>query len=164
MTLMSGGCLCGAVRYEITAKPNASITCHCRDCQYVAGGGPAHVMLFKRDAVRLTKGDTRTVWVTAQSGQRVWRRFCETCETHLFAGSAGRDDLQAVKVGSLDDPSTFRAQAEIWTSSAPPWAHRDTRVPQFRENPTLGGEAVVAFAKSVGVRVAGAVLRRREIG
>lgn len=164
MTLMSGGCLCGAVRYEIVAKPIASITCHCRDCQYVAGGGPAHGMLFKRDAIRLTKGETRTVWVTAQSGEKVWRQFCGTCGTHVFAGSAGRDELQAVKVGSLDDPSTFRVQAEIWTSSAPPWAHHDRRVPQFRKNPALGGEAVVAFAKSVGARVVGAMLCRKEIG
>ena len=42
----TGGCRCGAIRYEVTVAPVASVACHCRDCQYVSSGGANYSMVF----------------------------------------------------------------------------------------------------------------------
>src|SRR5687767_9610856 len=55
----SGGCACGAIRYECTADPIMMFKCHCRDCQRVTGGGFVPGLLIPRSAFRLTKGELR---------------------------------------------------------------------------------------------------------
>ncbi len=53
-TTYRGGCLCGAIRYEIAAEPMFGGQCQCRDCQHETGGGHASFMAFPADAVKLT--------------------------------------------------------------------------------------------------------------
>ena len=48
MAKFTGGCVCGAIRYECDAEPIMMFKCHCRDCQHVSGGGYAPVLLFSR--------------------------------------------------------------------------------------------------------------------
>jgi hypothetical protein len=130
-----GGCLCSAVRYEISAPPLVSIACHCRACQYVAGGAPTLVMAFPKSAVTITKGAAKTFWSTADSGAKVGRSFCHACGTPLFAAPEHNADFVAVKVGSLDDPSGFKVQLDIWRRTAQPWHARHEGATQFEENP-----------------------------
>ena len=47
--------------------------------------------------------------------------FCASCGVHVFSGPDSHPERVAVKVGSLDDPSDFHVQADIWMKSAPPW-------------------------------------------
>src|ERR1051326_1424238 len=114
----SGGCLCGAVRYEVTAEPVAFMLCHCRDCQYISGGEPA------------------AVGVVAAGGNAVVRQFCGECGTPLFSGLETMPHLKVIKAGSLDDPSWLKPTAFLWTKSAQPWAHMDAAVPSFEKQPT----------------------------
>jgi hypothetical protein len=53
----TGGCVCGALRYECTAEPIMMLKCHCRDCQQITGGGFAAAVLLPAKAFRLTKGE-----------------------------------------------------------------------------------------------------------
>lgn len=136
MSARKGGCLCGAICYELTAEPVASGVCYCRDCQYVSGGAPAYAMTLPRDGVRLTQGSPRVYWKQADSGQRVGRHFCGDCGTPLFAENAGFPAFFTVKVGTLDDPSHFApVSGNIWVSSAQPWHLIDPSVPRFDTNP-----------------------------
>src|SRR5262249_43623817 len=112
-----GGCLCGAVRYELAGKPRMGAACYCRACPYVAGGAPAHAMVVSRQDISGT-GTTTTYWTEAESGRRVAREFCATCGTHLFAYGESKPARVALKVGSLDDPSQFKPQLAIWMASA----------------------------------------------
>ena len=118
--IRTGGCRCGAIRYEVTGPPVASVACHCRDCQYVSGGGANYSMVFERAGFKLLKGTPRVYKAKPTSGGSF---FCESCGVHVFSGPDSSPQLVAVKVGSLDDRSDFEVQADIWMKSAPSW-HR----------------------------------------
>ena len=133
MTERSGGCLCGQVRYRITAEPAASRICWCRDCQRIAGNGTVNVM-FASDAIEVS-GTVAAHTRRADSGNEVTRRFCPACGAHLFADSTGRPGLTVVRVGTLDDPSSVRPSANIWSASAPAWACLDDALERFERQP-----------------------------
>src|SRR6185503_6970729 len=67
----SGGCLCGAVRYEVSAEPVAFMLCHCRDCQYVSGGEPAAVVVVPAGSISILKGGVKGFAVKGESGSDV---------------------------------------------------------------------------------------------
>ena len=90
MDVTTGGCLCGAVRYEARGRPKFALSCHCRDCQYVSGGGPAHVLLFAAEAVTVTKGQPRTYRSKSESGNDIGRSFCEAARTSSLPVVAAR--------------------------------------------------------------------------
>ena len=154
MTHLTGGCLCGAIRYEISGRPKLAISCHCRDCQYVSGGAPAHAMILLEKDVTITKGTPREHWTTSAKGNRIARLFCETCGTPLFAKNAQHPEYFPVKIGSLDDPSTFHVQANIWVNAAQPWHHVDAAVPRFAHDPELGLTALVELVRTSAVKLA----------
>ena len=125
---ITGGCLCGNVRYEIAADaPIAARQCWCRVCQYFSGGGGGTVnAVFNKDAVRVT-GETRVFTSIADSGAVMRRSFCPTCGTPLFSEAEPRPHLIIVRAGSLDDPNIGKPGAVIWAKSAPKWAPPPSR-------------------------------------
>lgn len=128
-----GGCLCGHVRYRLTADPVASRICWCRDCQRIASNGTANALVAS-EAIEVT-GQTSEFVSTAASGNQVTRRFCPACGTHLFADSSGRPGFTVVRLGTLDEPSSVRPSASIWCASAPAWACVDTRIERVEKQP-----------------------------
>ena len=132
---MTGGCLCGAIRYELQGDPIVHAACHCRACQYLGGGSPSLVAIYPKAAVTITRGTPKTYWSTADSGAIVGRSFCEACGTPLFAGPRDDSPIVAVKAGGLDDPSGFKVQIDIWRSTAQPWHAPHPNAKQFEKNP-----------------------------
>lgn len=135
MTIHKGGCLCGAVRFEVKGAPLLSGACYCRDCQYVAGGGGAYGMMFPADAVTITQGKTSVFVVKGESGADVYRQFCPECGVHLISHNGENPQFRAIKVGVLDDPSWFQSEGSIWASSAQPWHRIDPDLPIIEKNP-----------------------------
>jgi hypothetical protein len=121
--VLTGGCLCGQVRYRIAAKPVACRICWCRECQHLASNGTVN-MLVGTDAIQVG-GEVAAYVSTADSGNQVTRRFCATCGTQLFADTTGRAGLTVVRVGTLEDPSCVHPTGNIWCASAPAWACLD---------------------------------------
>jgi hypothetical protein len=121
MTTRTGGCLCGAVRYEVSADPIFQFACHCTDCQRSSGGSPSLGMAFPAPALRVTKGAVRSYESPGDSGQMVVRQFCETCGAPLFSAPSTTAGMIMVKIGSLDDPTGFAPQVDIYRGSARPW-------------------------------------------
>jgi len=118
--MMSGGCLCGQVRYETDAAPAWTAICYCRDCQRASGSGYMPVMGVKRADMRIT-GETSAFEVAAVRGPST-RHFCPTCGSLIFGGVEGpADGTMSVYVGTLDDPSAWRPQIAIFTRSRMPW-------------------------------------------
>lgn len=133
MTDRTGGCLCGQVRYRLTAEPVVARICWCRDCQHLAGNGTANA-IFPTDHIEIT-GTTAAYASQGDSGNTVRRRFCPACGSHLFADSTGRPGLTVVRLGTLDDPSTVRPVANIWAASAPAWACLDPALGRIEGQP-----------------------------
>jgi hypothetical protein len=130
----TGGCLCGAVRYRATAEPIVTRVCWCRVCQYVGAGSGTVNVCFPSAAVS-TEGVLQDYELTADSGNRMHRRFCPTCGTHVFTASEARPHLVFVRVGTLDDPEIAQPAMTIWTESAPSWACFDERLPKVARQP-----------------------------
>jgi len=134
MTLpFSGGCACGAIRYECSAAPLRMINCHCRDCQRASGSGYSATLIMAADSVRLLRGECSEHRIVAESGNVAKREFCGVCGSPLFAASLARPELIGVKAASLDDPSWFAPEADVWVESAQPW-DRMGGIPKFARN------------------------------
>jgi hypothetical protein len=135
----SGGCLCGAVRYEVSAEPVAFMLCHCRDCQYVSGGEPAAVVVVPARSISILKGGVKGFAVKGESGSDVERQFCPECGTPMFTRLGGMPQLECVKAGTLDDASWLKPTAFLWQKSAQPWAHRDPAIHGYDKGPQPRG-------------------------
>ncbi|HMW18556.1 MAG TPA: GFA family protein [Accumulibacter sp.] len=133
MNTRTGGCLCGEVRFKLTTEPLVSRICWCRNCQHIAANGTANA-IFPTATIEIT-GSPAAYSSTAESGNLVTRRFCSKCGCHLFADSSGRPGFTVVRLGTLDDPSSIRPTANIWTTSAPKWACMDGNLDQFEGQP-----------------------------
>jgi len=129
-TSLNGGCACGAIRYECKSKPLLEYKCHCRACQRASGSGFVALLWVPIDRLKLTANKPRYYAVVADSGRQLKRGFCPTCGSNVLL----LPDLPGIifiVAASLDDPSEFKPQQAIWTSSAQPWDILDTCLQQF---------------------------------
>jgi len=139
MQTRSGGCLCGAVRYESSGEPQFSLQCHCRDCQRASGAPHVAAVRVASADFRIVQGTPKRYVASADSGNTITRVFCGDCGTPLYVQVSTRPDIVGVRVCTFDDPSWFRPEANIFVKSAQPWDHRDPAVPAFETYP--GGKA-----------------------
>ncbi|MDH3475088.1 MAG: GFA family protein [Rhodospirillales bacterium] len=137
---VTGGCHCGAVRYECEAAPLFGVTCYCTDCQTFYGGEKGLGLVLPREALRVT-GEVTYYESVGGSGQPVERGFCPTCGTQLIGKPGIAPHLVSVSVGSLDDASGFQTTICVYTSSAQPWSHLPDDVPSFEKMPDQIPEA-----------------------
>jgi len=117
---LTGGCVCGAVRYRATGTPEMQGLCHCRNCQRLGGGGHVGFLCFPLEAV-IVEGETRETRGPGGSGQPAERHFCPTCCSALFGLSEMMPGKINIYAGSLDDPGQFKPAFAIFTRSRRPW-------------------------------------------
>ncbi len=132
---ITGGCLCGAVRYAIEAeKPLGARTCWCRFCQHIGAGSATVNVAFRSEAVRI-EGTLADYASKAHSGNIMHVGFCPVCGTHVTIQAEARPRLLSVRAGTLDDPEIGKPAMTIWTAQAPSWAAIDPDIPQDRGQP-----------------------------
>ncbi len=136
--IITGGCLCRAVRYSVAADAIATRVCWCRDCQYLAAGGATINLVFPAAAISMT-GPLRDFPSIADSGNRMHRQFCECCGTPITSSSEARPQLTILRAGTLDDPELAKPSLTIWTDSAPSWACIDEALPRTPRQPPPAG-------------------------
>jgi hypothetical protein len=129
----TGGCMCGAIRYECSTEPILMGLCHCRDCQRATGTAYAAAILVPRDAVSIA-GEVKYYDVIGDSGKIVGRGFCPNCGSRLF-GARENADFISIQAGSLDDPSWFEPQLNLYVASAQPWDYLNPELPKFAQFP-----------------------------
>ncbi len=134
MAEISGGCLCGAVRYRASAEPMFIGVCHCRDCQKFSGTAFATVVAVPKAAVSVT-GTLKTFTKTGDSGQSVHRRFCPECGSGIIDEVALMPDAVMLNVGTLDDPSWVKPVSQIYCDSAQPWVQLGGEMQRFARMP-----------------------------
>lgn len=120
-TPFTGGCACGAVRYECGEAPIKVYHCHCTDCQKMTGTAFHTGVFVARAAVRFTGTPPRTWERPTDSGHTITEAFYETCGCPIYVRSTGKPEYMSLKAGSLDDPAAVQPDTQIWTRSAVSW-------------------------------------------
>lgn len=132
--LFTGGCLCGAVRYQSKSKPESSVICHCKDCQKYSGTAFSAVVFIPINDLSIS-GELSSFNLKVESGHTVTRTFCKTCGSHITEGSDGYPDLAVVTTGTLDDPSWATPMMQCFTSRQHSWVKLDSSIPAFKAMP-----------------------------
>src|SRR2546430_15986633 len=111
--------------------------CHCRDCQHVTGSGFASAVLLPLGAFRLTRGQLRYHFTSSMARGKHKRGFCPECGSRITGGEfeGGEPQFVGILAGSLDDPSWFQSQMDIFVSDAQPWDQMDPAIPKFEQYP-----------------------------
>jgi hypothetical protein len=140
---MTGGCGCGAIRYEITSFPLLLYTCHCTDCQTISGSAFALNMPVATAGFRVVTGEPKAWRRLSPSGAEVISWFCGDCGGRLYGQRQSRPESINVRAGTLDDTAWLVPSAHTFTKSAQPWVQsqllpadgaecHDTSSPDFR--------------------------------
>jgi hypothetical protein len=132
---LSGGCYCGQLRYVVQGKPLLKGQCHCRPCQHLSGGAPNIFMMMAASDFRWTQGAPQT-FARDDLPSPVTREFCAACGTHVINRPHGLDAV-VVKVGTLDDPSAFKApRIAMFAAEKQAFHHIPDGLPTFAGLPT----------------------------
>ncbi|MBS0471687.1 MAG: GFA family protein [Proteobacteria bacterium] len=118
--LTTGGCLCGALRYEANSPPTYAGYCFCNDCRKASGGGFIAFMGYPASALRIT-GDAVTHTLAQSDGRKSERNFCPRCGGLVYGGIRGETDEHTIYAGTLDDPAHFKPAIAIFNSQRPAW-------------------------------------------
>ncbi|MGH7098879.1 MAG: GFA family protein [Stellaceae bacterium] len=119
---LQGGCVCGAVRYRLTALPLIVHACHCRDCQRLTGAAFALNMWIEKSCVEADHAALKSFLTTAGSGKPHQVFYCGACTTHLWSKyHAAPGDTLLVRAGTLDRPEEIAPDVHIFTRSKLPW-------------------------------------------
>ena len=131
---LTGGCQCGAVRYEVDGIAQHHALCHCADCRASAGAPAVAWMAFPVGSFRLTKGQA----VAYNSSGASIRHFCGTCGTGLyFLNEEMLPGLVDVQSATLDDAMAIAPDAQIQCAERLPWMARLNELPEFSRFPGM---------------------------
>ncbi|MEL7197345.1 MAG: GFA family protein [Pseudomonadota bacterium] len=130
----TGGCQCGAVRYEIAANALSGYACHCRECQKQSASAFGISVPVFRNALTI-EGELREWTRTTDSGNTTSCYFCPKCGTRVFHAGSNRPGLVTIKGGSLDDIAAIPLTAHIWTKRRLDWVELPDDLPQFETQP-----------------------------
>lgn len=124
---ITGGCLCGACRYETGAEPINVRACHCRACQKATGGPFYARVLVPVDGLRASGP---IGWFNSSDDVR--RGFCTLCGSTLFSE---RFSIGAIglTMGTLDEPDSFQPAEHIWVTSMQAWIKLSDGLPVHPE-------------------------------
>lgn len=147
---VSGGCQCGAVRYELNAPPLGVYACHCKDCQRFSGTTHTLSMPLKKETLQHLSGELTFIDKPADSGRVVRMFSCAKCGTKVWNEPLSAPELIILKPGTLDDLSWVEPIGNIWTASAAPWVVIDPNVPNFEGQPPSREVLYAAWATAHG--------------
>ncbi len=131
---LQGGCLCGAVRFEITAPFISAGYCHCTRCQRRTGTGASANGRVPQDGFRLLQGEDRLRTYRPPTGGAP-KLFCTDCGSALFSGEPLSDPEVAVRLGALDRDPGIRPERRQFVDYAAPWEPLpDDGLPRYPES------------------------------
>ena len=123
----SGGCFCGAVRYEASGSPRTLCYCHCESCRRAAGSPLVAWGTFDRGSFRVTRGTLAEF----RSSKPVVRGFCASCGSCLTYRHETRADEIDVTLATLDDVGQLAPRMHVWVADKLPWVRIEDGLPQF---------------------------------
>jgi hypothetical protein len=122
----SGGCLCGAIRYEISAPTLGTSYCHCEDCRKASGAPVLAWTFFPSGSLTFTKGVPKTLFWAGRE-----RTFCGDCGTPLSFFDPDLPAEYEVTTCSLDQPEACPPKDHTWTCDRLPWFETSDSLPRL---------------------------------
>lgn len=126
----TGGCLCGALRYNASAKPIEVAFCHCRMCQKLSGATVVPWAIFSSETYRYTLGEPK-IYISSTHGQR---EFCVECGSQIAFRTSRREKNVDITVGTLDDPEAVAPEYHVWCDSQVSWFDTADKLPRHQES------------------------------
>ncbi|MGY6275263.1 GFA family protein [Methylomonas sp. MgM2] len=120
MSEYKGGCMCGAVQYELKSEPRLAFLCQCRQCQRITGTGHSAEFVAS-DNDTILSGSLSFYELTADSGNTISSGFCPNCGNPVLKKSAGYPGMLFFHAATLDNPAVFKPLKVFWTASHQPW-------------------------------------------
>ncbi len=124
---VTGGCLCGAVRFSFRERPDWISYCHCKDCRRATG---APVVAFVGAATAAVGFAGEAEPVSHRSSPEVWRRFCPRCGSPIAYQDERLPGMIYFFLGALDEPEAFPPRHHAWEEQRLPWLHIDDGLPR----------------------------------
>jgi hypothetical protein len=131
---LTGGCMCGDVRYEISAPLRTARYCHCKRCQRRTGGATSAQAVVAPGALRIVAGESLVRAYRPPDGYE--KAFCSACGSALFSRDRDDGSIRTVRLGTLDDDPGVRPQLRQFVGSAASWEPiPDDGLPRFDTRP-----------------------------
>jgi len=128
----SGGCHCGAIRYEVFGKPDYVACCHCTDCRKTTGAPVAVFATYLEKQVRFIKGERKVY----NSSPGVRRTFCSDCGTPLsYEAEWAGDIVIGFFISTLDEPEKFPPEKHVFDKDRIPWFDVSDHLPRYHKVP-----------------------------
>jgi hypothetical protein len=134
MQKMTGGCLCGRIRYSAEAESITTALCHCNMCQRQTGAAFSVSVGVPRAALNIV-GHFKTFEGIGGSGKPIRAHFCGDCGSPIFNEVELFADVAWIKAGTLDDRSQLHPTLELWCETAQPWSRQPTQMQSFERMP-----------------------------
>lgn len=131
--MYQGGCLCGAVRFEITGKISDIVYCHCSQCRKAQGSAFATNGNIQATEFRILSGEDKLTAYAA--GPTLTKYFCKTCGSPILSKNSSKPDVVRIRVGTIESEIAEKPVAHIFTSSKATWDVICDDLPQYAEFP-----------------------------
>ena len=129
---INGGCLCGAVRYEINDKLRGIVNCHCSKCRKFNGHFAAYTSIKYTSLTLLEQRGLKWYQSITDETPNVYRGFCTECGSSLFWHPRDQERI-AVAAGSLDDPIKLQTIGHVWTSQIADYYQINDDLPKYEK-------------------------------
>ena len=139
----TGGCLCGAVRYQSLVDPQFVAHCYCSDCRKLSGTGHSTHLVSSEQGFDVV-GELRFYEHTVDSGNVRSIGFCPNCGSHVYSTNSGKPGIVFPRASSLDDPEIAKPMMTVYASRAASWDRIDPSIPSFSEMPEGGLDKIMA--------------------
>ena len=130
-----GNCLCGRVKFQLTAESITFYACHCTDCQRRSGGALLLSMWVHRASIELLEGDPMLVSSVANDNRVRKNKVCPACEVRLWSEPVDRPTLAILRPGTLLQAKSFTPIAHQFVRSALPWFVFPEGVARYEASP-----------------------------
>lgn len=122
MEKLSGGCLCGSIRYTILQQPILAYTCNCRFCQKDTGTAYRSALAILNENVELIGKDFSVyTYKSVEHGRELYKNFCPDCGTTISLKTERFPERQVIMIGTLDDPSQIELSTHMFAEEAFDW-------------------------------------------
>ncbi len=127
--MYTGGCLCGAVRFEIHGGIRNIVFCHCSECRKAQGSAFASNGIVQAERFKFLAGEDRLTAFESTPGQ--YKYFCKVCGSPILSRNTDKPDLVRVRLGTIESDIVERPVAHIFVSSKANWEDIGSDIPRY---------------------------------